>query len=110
VNPSFIGGNIYNGNYLLANAQSQSNFNEGRESALSNRNLLDDFSSSLKRSLLNQLSKELLADTFGEGYMEEGTYEFGTFTVEITNNNDGINIRLYDVSTGNETEILIPYF
>ncbi len=109
VNPSFMGGDSFNGSYLLSNAQSQSNFSDSRDNAY-NRDLLEDFSSSLKRSILNQLSKQLIEDTFGENNMDEGLYEFGTFTVEIFNTAEGVNIRLFDIATGNETEILIPYF
>lgn len=104
-----MGGDSFNGSYLLSNAQSQSNFSDSRDNAY-NRDLLEDFSSSLKRSILNQLSKQLIEDTFGENNMDEGLYEFGTFTVEIFNTAEGVNIRLFDIATGNETEILIPYF
>ena len=110
VNPSFAGGDSFNGSYLLAKAQSQNNFSETRDNSMYSRNTLEDFSSSLNRSILSQLSKKIMEESFGESSMEEGKYEFGTLTVEIENRTDGMNVTIFDTSTGNETEIIIPYF
>lgn len=110
INPSFAMGETFNASWLLASAQAQNDINESFNKSSYQRDILEEFSSSLNRSLLSQLSKKILGDTFGEDTMTEGVYEFDSFNVEITNVTDGLSVRVIDTSTGNETEIIIPYF
>lgn len=111
INPSFAGGHYLNGSWLLNQAQAQNNISESASSRTSfSQNQLNDFTSSLNRSILSQLSKKIIDDSFGEEGMSEGIYEFGDFSVEVSNTTEGIQIYVQDALTGNETEITIPYF
>ncbi len=109
INPSFALGETFNASWLLQSAQAQNDIKEPVTSSYK-RDALEEFSSSLNRSILSQLSQRILSDTFGEGMMSEGTYEFGTFNLEINSVSEGLSVRIIEASTGNETEIIIPYF
>jgi len=46
---------------------------------------------------------------FGETGLEEGRYEIGDFIIDITQGAEGISIIIFDLGTGDETTIIIPY-
>lgn len=110
INPSFALGDSFNASWLLAHAQAQNDINDPNAKTTFQRDILEEFSTSLNRSILSQLSKKILNDTFGEGMMNEGVYEFDNFNVEISSVSEGLSVRIIDVSNGNQTEIIIPYF
>lgn len=110
INPSFIGGNFYNAQWLLASAQAQNNLNESGSSDRYTQDPLADFEENIKRQILSQLTRQLMADTFGEDELKEGKYEIGDFIIEITPGADGVNIQIFDSSTGGETTVIVPYF
>lgn len=110
VNPSF-GGSPLNGSWMLAQAQGQSTFAEAKDPLSSrSRDALEDFTESLNRQILSRLSREVISDLFGEGTLEEGHYEFGNLIVDVVPGAEGLNITIFDSDTGNETNILVPYF
>lgn len=103
VNPNF-GGNYLNYNWLLASANAQNPFKEDNKFGL-NDGLLSNFSDSVKRQILNQLSRELLKD--GEDLSEPGTYEAGGLIINVGNTRTGTIITIIDPETGEYTEIII---
>ena len=106
-NPAF-GGVSLNYSWLLSSAQAQSNFQQERSSAF-NRSPLTDFQNSLQRQILNQLSRELITNRFGDlDLSQPGTFDFGDFTVEITPGLDGVSIRIFNLLTGEETTVTVP--
>ena len=107
INPSF-GGDPQNGNWLMTYAQLQDVTED--PSASESSSAIDDFSESLQRSILNQLSREITESIYGEEGLTEGSYEFGDFSISITEALDGVNIVIFDIITGNETSIFIPYY
>lgn len=102
VNPNF-GGNYLNYSWLLSSANAQDPFKEdskfGMESALGN------FSDSMKRQILNQLSRSLLDGEEITG--EEGTFEAGGLIIDISNTRTGTIITIIDPETGESTEIIL---
>lgn len=106
-NPAF-GGSPLNYQWLQSSAQTQNAF-EGASSSF-RRNPLDDFESSLQRQILNQLSRELIADRFGDDLdlTQEGVFDVGEFTVEVIPGLDGTSIRVFNPVTGEETTVTIP--
>lgn len=76
------------------------------------RDPLQDFEQGLQRSLLNQLSREIVQSRFGEGVnlQEGGTFELGTFVVDVTPGSDGIQIRVLNTVTGDQTFVTVPAF
>ncbi len=108
VNPAF-GGNYLNYQWMLSSAQAQSDFKEETPERDSfTRDPLADFEASLSRQILNQLSRQLTTMQFGAGALEEGSYVFGNYEIDVTPGLDGLVIYILDTTTGNETTITIP--
>jgi len=107
VNPAF-GGDTFNYNWLLSSAQVQDNTEA--EDLGANGGSLDFFTESLNRQLLNQLSRELVTSQFGEEGLTDGVYTVGDFQIDIASTFDGLSISIIDASTGEQTQIIIPYF
>jgi curli production assembly/transport component CsgF len=116
VNPSF-GGNTFNYSWMLSSAQAQDKIKDpnpsssttGGSSRAADVNSLTSFSQSLQSQLLNQLSRNLFTQQFGESGLKEGTFQFGDLQVIITNGLDGVNIQITD-GKGGQTTITVPYY
>jgi curli production assembly/transport component CsgF len=106
-NPAF-GGSPLNYQWLQSSAQTQNAFGASRSAF--QRDPLADFESSLQRQILNQLSRELITDRFGDDLdlTQQGVFDVGEFTVEITPGLDGTSIRVFNPLTGEETTVTIP--
>ena len=109
-NPAF-GGETFNYNWLISSAQSQNGFTDptnpfGREEA----NPLDDFTESLNRQLLNQISNDLIQSQFGEQGLQEGDYTVGNFNINVTNTLEGIVVTIFDTAIGQQTQLIVPFF
>ena len=109
-NPAF-GGDTFNYNWLLSSAQVQDLTEEETSSGSSaSGSSLDFFTESLNRRLLSQLSRELVVNQFGEDGLEEGVYTVGDFQIDIGSTLDGLSISIIDIATGDQTQIVIPFF
>nr|MBD3621361.1 curli assembly protein CsgF [Sunxiuqinia sp.] len=110
-NPAF-GGNPYNFSWLMSSAQAQNDITESRDDLYSgyNRDPLADFSESLNRQILSQLSRQIVSKQFGEDAIQAGTYTLGNYQIEIGDQSDGLNITIVDSSTGTQTTVEVPYF
>jgi len=109
VNPSF-GGSPLNGNWLLSSAQLQDNNKDPNDADDLLEDPFADFQDNLNRAVLSQLSRALTNSIFGEGGdLQEGIFELGDFSIEIIETIDGIQIIIFDIITGNETTILVPF-
>lgn len=109
-NPAF-GGNPGNYSWLKASADTQNLFEEDFTSDRFQRDPLEDFKNSLQRQVLSQLTRDLVLRQFGEGEeIQESRFEFGEFTIEVIPGLDGIQLRIFNVLTGDETSITIPNF
>ena len=106
-NPAF-GGSPLNYNWLLQSAQLQNSFEEdGRDRF--RRDPLADFEQSLQRQILNQLSRELISNRFGDlDLSQPGTFNLGDFQVEVVPGLDGVTVRLFNLLTGEETVVTVP--
>jgi curli production assembly/transport component CsgF len=110
INPAF-GGDTFNYQWLLSSAESQNKITEKRDDSYSYfDDPLQDFEATLNRQILDQLSRKIIGEQFGEGTLEEGDYMIGDYQIEIADGYDGINITIFDSSTGGQTSITIPYF
>jgi len=107
LNPSFLGGNPFNASWLLSNAEAQNKFKEETD-GFEEKSELDQFTESLNRQLLNELSRDLFQQEFGETGLTVGTYTFGSLVVEITPTTGGLSIDIFDTETGEQTQIIIP--
>lgn len=110
-NPAF-GGYYYNYSWLMSSAQAQNNTEDPEKisSTTSTRNELEDFEASLNRQILSQLSRQIVRSQFGEDALSEGSYNIGSYQLEVSEGLDGLNVIILDASTGNQTTINIPYY
>lgn len=110
-NPAF-GGNPYNYSWLMSSAQAQNDIKETTSSAYSpySTDPLKDFSESLNRQILSQLSRQIVAKQFGEDALSAGTYVLGDYQIEVGDQANGLNITILDNKTGSQTTVSVPYF
>jgi len=108
-NPAF-GGNPGNYSWLLNSANTQNLHEESRQAGFQ-RDPLADFQSSLQRQVLSQLTRDIVRREFGDGEsLEEQRFEFGEFNIEVVPGTDGVQIRIFNILTGDETSVTIPNF
>ncbi len=113
-NPAF-GGDTFNYQWLLSGAQAQDTYDDPSSSSLfstagSSTSTLDDFTKSLNRLLLSQISQELITSQFGEGGLKPGSYTIGNFNINVGSATDGVVIDITDLSSGQVTQVVIPFF
>jgi curli production assembly/transport component CsgF len=110
-NPAF-GGSYLNYSWLLSSAQAQNGFTaeENDISSRFDRDPLQDFEESVNRQVLNQISRRLFENQFGEEGLQEGQYEIGSYSINVTPSDEGIHITILDTSTGSTTTVSVPYF
>lgn len=107
MNP-FFGGDTFNYQQLLAEANAQNDFKEPTSNNSNQSTDLENFKESLNRQILNSLSRDLFTQQFGDQGLSVGTYVFGTLVVDITPTTGGLSINILDTTTGEQTQITIP--
>lgn len=109
INPAF-GGNTFNYQWLLSSADAQNTFEEPTDLLDLESDPLQEFADDLNRQILNQLSRQLISDQFGEGGLQEGNYLIGSYEISVTSGTNGITVSIVDLDTGGQTSITVPYF
>ena len=111
-NPAF-GGETFNYTWLLNSATAQNLLTADEEDVFSSFNqatTLDDFTETINRQLLSQLSREVAISQFGEEGLTDGIYTVGNFQIDVSTTLDGLAITILDASLGEQTQIVIPFF
>lgn len=109
-NPAF-GGSSVNYSWLLKSANNQNPYSGGGGFSSFRNDPLQNFEQQLQRQVLDQISRQIIQDRFGEiDLTEEGTFDFERFQVDVTPGPSGINIRVFNKQTGESTTIDIPRF
>ena len=94
---------------LLSSANAQNQFDNNDNTLRDfNINSLDNFTESLNRQLLSQLSQKIFQEQFGTGDLKPGVYNFGSLYIEITNGSGGLYINILNTTTGEQSQIFIP--
>jgi curli production assembly/transport component CsgF len=107
-NPNF-GGDTFNYQWLLSSAESQNTFEDPNEDAdREEESELDRFTENLNSQLLNLVSRSLFNDQFDDGGLAEGTYTFGSLSIDIFPSSEGLVITILDTETGEQTQVIIP--
>lgn len=108
INPAF-GGDTFNYQWLLSSASAQNKFDDKLSNSLTgNSGSLSNFTDSLNRQVLSELSRKLFQDQFGSGGVQAGNYMFGSLYLQITNTAQGMMISILDTNTGEQSEIVVP--
>ncbi|SHG05032.1 curli production assembly/transport component CsgF [Flavobacterium segetis] len=106
VNPAF-GGDTFNYQWLMSSAENQNKFKD-KVSQLEQKTDLQKFKESLNSQLLSQISSLLYRQQFGTDGLSEGSYTFGSYSVDIFPTADGLSLNILDTNTGEQTQIIIP--
>ena len=106
INPSF-GGNPFNAQWLLDQAQVQNRFEEEYE-----RDLVEDFEERLIRQIFYRMSRMIIDEAFGEygEAIEPGYYEIGNYHIDISTDEVMITVVIVDITTGDTTTVEVPYY
>lgn len=107
INPAF-GGDTFNYQWLLSSASAQNQFDNKDSSLTGNSGSLTNFTDSLNRQVLSELSRKLFQDQFGTTGVQPGNYMFGSLYLQITNTAQGMMISILDTNTGEQSEIVVP--
>jgi curli production assembly/transport component CsgF len=109
VNPAF-GGNYLNYTWLLNSANAQNDYEEDdTSSGYDSDDPLSDFESTMNSQILNQLSQSLMQNYFGEE-LQVGQYNIGNYEIEIAPGTNGLEVAIFDSSTGDKTTVTVPYY
>lgn len=108
VNPNF-GGSYLNYSWLLSSANAQNPFDDQDMSSGLDNSPLSNFEDSIKRQILNQLTRGMFGNGTGEGGIgtEPGTYEVGGLVITIDETRTGSILTIIDSQTGEYTEIIL---
>lgn len=111
INPSF-GGNSFNASWMMSQAEIQNTFTDNTSSSSYSysQDPLDNFKESLNRQILSRLASQLVKTSFGEDSLQPGHYEIGDYVIEVVPGDGGINVNIFDNGTGNQTNIIVPYY
>ena len=105
-NPAF-GGDTFNYQWLQSSAEAQNLFKD-KASSQDTRTELQQFTENLNSQLLNQVSRSLFTQQFGQDGISEGNYIFGSLSVEVYQSVGGLTLNILDTVTGEETQVIIP--
>ncbi|CAM1345400.1 curli assembly protein CsgF [Tenacibaculum amylolyticum] len=104
----FFGGDAFNYQQIIASVTAQNDFSEDGNDQREVASDLENFTNSLNRRLLSSLSQSLFQQQLGNTDLTVGTYSFGDLVVEITPGDNGLNVSILNVVTGEQTQITIP--
>lgn len=110
INPAF-GGDTFNYQWLLSSANAQNQFDDAStdySNLLSDYNSLDNYTASLNRQMLSQLTNKLFSEKFGDGGVTPGKYMMGSLFLDISQSSQGMVINIIDTQTGEQSQIIIP--
>mgnify|MGYP001963694654 CR=1 FL=1 len=108
-NPAF-GGSYLNYSWMLSSATVQNGL-KAPSTGQEQQSELERLGQDINRQILSQISRTLLQqqlEGFGN-FDQEGTFTYGTLTLEIYRTLEGLVINILDTNTGEETQIIVPY-
>lgn len=108
-NPNF-GGDGFNYSWLLNSAESQNKYKDPDAKDFNQEQSdVEKFTENLNNQLLSQITRGLFQSDFGgENGLQPGTYTYGSLSVDIYTSNLGLVINVLDITTGEESQIIIP--
>ena len=106
VNPAF-GGDTFNYQWLMSSAENQNKFKDKIPEKVQKTDL-EKFKENLNSQLLGQISSLLYKQQFGTNGLSEGSYTFGSYSIDIYPTSEGLSLNILDTKTGEQTQIIIP--
>jgi curli production assembly/transport component CsgF len=117
-NPAF-GGSYLNYQWMLNSANAQNKLKgESQQRSFGGDfygyDPVQNFQQNLQRRFFSELSSQVINSYFGDGQgqqdLEDGSYQFGNYKVDVFRGQQGVNIRIKDFRKGSETTITLPYY
>lgn len=105
VNPAF-GGNSFNYQWLLSSAEAQNGFTDP-DATKEEISDLERFQQNLNNQVLSSLSRNVFSSQLGDE-LKEGAFTIGDLALEIFETGEGLVINILDVTTGEQTQIIVP--
>ena len=106
--PSF-GGNPYNASWMLSQAEAQNGYEAPVEEEIE-EDPLETFAENVNAQILSELQRQIMEEQFGEFSLKEGEYSIGQYTISVGNDQNGVNVNIFDTNTGGETTVTVPYY
>lgn len=106
INP-FFGGETFNYQQLLSSAGAQNQFDDYSFPSFDNSNI-SNFEDQINRQILNEISNGLFGSNYGDTKLEAGVYNYGSMNINIQDYYGGVTIRVIDIKTGEQTNIILP--
>ncbi len=106
INPAF-GGDTFNYQWLMSSAENQNKHTE-KIASETEKTELQQFKESLDAQLLSQISSLLYRQQFGTDGLAQGSYTFGSYSIDIYPTAAGLSLNILDTKTGEQTQIIIP--
>ena len=106
INPAF-GGDTFNYQWLLSSAEAQ-NKQKDKTAQMTQQTDLERFKANLNSQLLSQISSSLYKQQFGTDGIKQGSYTFGSYSVDVYPSADGLTLNILDTTTGEQTQVIIP--
>lgn len=110
-NPAF-GGSPANARWLRSSADAQNSFSGGSDFGVRD-DPLENFERDLQRQVLNQLTRQIVGDRFGDRNIdlsEEGSFDFGRFSIDVRPGPSSIVLRIFNNQTGESSTVEVPRF
>jgi curli production assembly/transport component CsgF len=107
VNPAF-GGDTFNYQWLLSSAEAQNKQKDNMAITTEKQTDLEKFKANLNAQLLSQISSSLYKQQFGTDGIKEGSYTFGSYSVDVYPSSEGLTLNILDTNTGEQTQVIIP--
>jgi curli production assembly/transport component CsgF len=116
-NPAF-GGSYVNYQWMLSSANAQNTLKDESQQRGFGRDYGYDpfanFEQDIQRRFFSELSSQIVNSYFGDEMtqegLEDGSYEFGNYKIDVNRGQQGVNIRIQDFQKGSETTITLPYY
>lgn len=106
-NPAF-GGSYLNYQWLLSSANAQNKY-QGSSGYSYNNDPLANFEEQLQRQVLSQLTRNVIQDRFGDvDLSQQNSFQFGEFSIDIVPGANGIDISIFNQSSGEQTTVTVP--
>ena len=107
MNP-FFGGDTFNYQVMLSSASAQNQYDDNNYGGYSIPSAIGNFQDQLNRQILNKISNGLFGTDYNQQTMEPGVYNYGSMNISVTEYFGGVNIRIIDINTGEQTDLIIP--
>lgn len=106
MNP-FFGGETFNYQQMLSSATAQNPFDDFKLPSFET-STIGSFEEQINRQVLNEISNGLFGSNYGNGQLETGVYNLGSMNINIQDYFGGVTIRIIDIKTGEQTNIILP--